>query len=206
MKRIDNKVISIVFLIVIVAVLSWSNFKYYSIANGLNNGTEQVKDSSKEALIAEIKDLRSQLQAKQENNESKVTNDISIFVAAYYDNDDSKITAKDRINNLKPLMTENGFSQINLYSDGDTDGASEDYIPQYKYSAKTDIKEIYHKKTGDNRAKALAVCDLTVTTVSGTNHSMILLEVECTYGTTANRWLVDEINYNNILNASANDF
>lgn len=202
MKQDKTKTIIIFFLVAIIVVLSWTNFKYYNMASDNTNSSAPVNDASKEALIAEIKELRTQLQASEKNNESKVNNDVSIFISAYYDNDDSKITAADHKNNLKPLMTEHGYGEIDIHSDDD--GTAQNNI--YKYSAQTAIEDIYYKALSDTRAKVLAICDLTVTTVSGINHSMILLEVECDYDEAADRWLVDEINYNNVLNLNLDDF
>lgn len=202
-KSGTTKTIIIFFLCVIIVVLSWMNYTNYRLSHQpKQQQLTEGSDTAKKALTDEIQELRSQLAAQKNNNEEKVSADMKIFISTYYDNDNSKITAVDRRDNLKPLMTADGYKQIDVYSDG----SPESMDNKYKYTSKANVQELYFKTVDTTHARVFAVCQLDVTTISGKNTSMILMELESAFDEKQNRWLVDKIVYNNVVNLNANDF
>lgn len=194
----------ILFLCVVIVVLSWMNFTNYKLAHQ-SKQPAAVQDSDesaeKKALTDEIQELRSRLEAKNNNNEEKVGADMKIFISAYYDNDNSKITAKDRQDNLKPLMTNDGYKQIDIYSDGNPESID----VKYKYTSKATIQSLYFKALDTTHTQVFAICELDVTTVSGHSTSTILMELKSAYDAKQNRWLVDKIIHNNVVNLNETD-
>ena len=198
MKRIKFTVwniicICLVALCIGLIVLNAFNFtklqeyeQVYTISEqGIVNETQQQTIDS---LSNEIVTLKNRLQASNSESQDQLLEDMQKLVTYYFSVNENS-PASERLDNMKPYLTESLFQSLSLKFQDDT------ITEESKYQSSIQISDSYITPLdGNTDVTVLLYCTVTISTTWGESTNNMMIAIHSLYDSTQNKWLADSLN------------
>lgn len=149
----------------------------------VNEAQQQTIDS----LSNEIVTLKNQLQASNAESQSQLSEDMRSLITHYFLVDENN-PANERLDNMKPYLTESLFQNLSLKFQDDT--INEDT----KYQSSVQISETYMTPLdGNTDITVLLYCTVTINTTWGETTNNMMIAIHSIYDSTQSKWLADSL-------------
>lgn len=183
------KKLVIAVIVLAVGFVGTGAFASYQL-NKANENEKEYAAVQKEnkALKKQYDDVMNRLVALQNNQETKVKEDVQKFLDGYFNYDTA--LGERAWTKVNGLVTDRGMSMVRP---PDAEGEPEKSTPETAVKSSLNESKIYYTPISEDKANVFVRAYQTITVNKVPSKTQTLLDIDVVYDAKKNRWLVDKM-------------